>query len=352
MVSIIIPTYNRCDQLIKTLQSLGSLKTSFDFYEIIVVDNGSTDSTAIVVEQHAKNNPDCQIRYYYDKEPGLLTGRHRGAFESNGDILTFIDDDVLVSLKWLDTIIEVMSSGSDIVFLTGPALPFYESYPPDWLDYFWGPTPYGGMSCMWLSLLDIGNHIIEIHPTYVWGLNFTIKKSALYDLGGFHPDNISPEFQIFQGDGETGLAVKGKEKGYKALYHPGAMLYHNIPSGRLTADYFGKRAFYQGVCDSYTQLRKNNGEQSVNHALNWKGEIIQKFIDTKKMVVGTIKKRYSVKNLTPVLKQASEHKEEMLRFTKERYDAGFKFHQDAFSNSEKVRNWVLRENYFDYHLPK
>ena len=168
MTSIIIPTYNRAYQLLLTLQSLVRLKTSRDLFEIIIVDNGSSDTTKEVVSKCQIENADITIKYFYDDTPGLLTGRHRGAFESKGDILTFIDDDVNLSTTWLDSIINVMKEREDIAFLTGPNLPLYESYPPKWLDYFWNKA-YGGQHCGWLSLLDLGNEIKEVHPNFVWG---------------------------------------------------------------------------------------------------------------------------------------------------------------------------------------
>ena len=97
MVSIIIPTFNRHSQLNRTLQSLVTLKTPRELFEIIVVDNGSVDETSNVVKKHQQENKNLKIKYFYDSEPGLLTGRHRGAKEACGEILTFIDDDVQVS---------------------------------------------------------------------------------------------------------------------------------------------------------------------------------------------------------------------------------------------------------------
>ncbi|MCZ2223451.1 MAG: glycosyltransferase family 2 protein [Chitinophagales bacterium] len=214
LISIIIPTFNRADQLNRTLFSLVELKTPKHLFEIIIVDNGSTDKTKEVIEKYINQNKGFTIKYFYDDIPGLLTGRHRGAKEAKGEILTFIDDDILVSETWLNTIYSVMSSRVDIGFLTGPNLPLYESYPPTWLNYFWSNHQYG-KTCGWLSLLDFGNEIKEISPNYVWGLNFTVRKNVFQQLGGFHPDNISKEFQHFQGDGETGLTLKAIEQSIK-----------------------------------------------------------------------------------------------------------------------------------------
>lgn len=81
-----------------------------------------------------------------------------------------------------------MLNQPNIMFLTGINLPLYESYPPEWLSYFWSNNEYG-RDCGWLSLIDFGT-TIQIHPKYVEIPNFIIRKTAFEQLGGFHPDNI------------------------------------------------------------------------------------------------------------------------------------------------------------------
>lgn len=343
-LSIILPTFNRYKSLERTLLSLVSSSVSISMYEIIIVDNGSTDHTFEVVKKVQQAYPDLNINYYYDSIPGLLTGRHRGAQEAKGDILTFIDDDIVVSNQWLNTIIEVMTTRLDISLLTGPCIPQYESHPPEWLRYFWTQTQNGDNTCGWLSLLDMGNTPKEIDPNYVWGLNFTIRKKDFYELGGFHPDNIPSDYQIFQGDGETGLTLKAKKNAKKAFYHPGVLLHHQIPNSRLTYEYFDKRAYYQGVCNSYTFLRKKD-KQSVTEEIPKK----RKHLAHRLFVYA---KRY-VRIHSHVGKQSIPKEIEALkrRFnTKEQ--EGFAFHQHAFKTNPTVRKWVLQENYFDYNLPE
>lgn len=342
LASIIIPTLNRSASLDKTLKSILSYSSNSNSYEIIVVDNGSTDSTPAIVKYYQDNFKGISIRYICDPEPGLLTGRHRGAQEAAGDILTFIDDDVIVSSTWIDTIITTLQQRKDISFITGPNLPLFEAYPPWWLQYFWATTPYGGKMCTWLSLLDLGDKPIEINPGYVFGLNFTIRKNDFIELGGFHPDNISPQYQMYQGDGETGLATKGLEQNKIALYHPGALLYHQTPASRLTYEYFDKRAYYQGVCNSYTEIRRAAG-------------LYAKVNEQKTAVPGK-----SLKSLIPLLvskltntKQAevpAEIKALFERLSSQEFN-GYQFHQNSFANNANVKEWCLRKDYFNYKLP-
>lgn len=105
-LSIIIPTLNR-DRFLNTA-ILSLIRQTFPpmRFEILVVDNGSSDSTNKVTEEFITAFPSHQIRYIYEPEPGLLSGRHRGALEANGDILIFVDDDIEADPNWLKAIKE------------------------------------------------------------------------------------------------------------------------------------------------------------------------------------------------------------------------------------------------------
>jgi glycosyltransferase involved in cell wall biosynthesis len=341
-LSIIIPTFNRSIQLEKTLFSLMSSKVDCSIFEVIVVDNGSKDFTKEIVDKYIKLYNNIEIRYFYDDVPGLLTGRHRGAKESKGDILTFIDDDVQVSPNWISTIIEVMINNPKISLLTGPCLPLYESIPPRWLDFFWCKETFG-RSCSWLSLLDLGNELHEIDTNYVWGLNFTIRKSVFYNLKGFHPDNIPKKLQQFQGDGETGLTIKAKLYGFKAFYHPEVLLYHNVPRDRMSIEYFEKRAFYQGVCNSFTDLRMNN-------SLKYNNTYYNKTFTFKKITNWLIKlirqtKKNKINSLPP------SYVLEYYNILNLKQQEGYDFHQKMYFQDSLVKKWVHRQDFIDYNLP-
>ena len=337
-VSIIIPTLNHAKYLKNALTSVQNQSFPKDAYEVIVVDNGSTDSTRQVTEQIIAANLTHQIRYIWEPEPGLLSGRHRGAEEAKGHILVFIDDDIEADKGWLSAIMDVFQDAS-VHLVGGPSLPDYESEPPSWIESFWVQHEYGRM-CGWLSLLDFGEQIREIDPVYVWGLNFAIRKKTLFEVGGFHPDCILKHLQRFQGDGESGLSIKIREKGLKAVYHPKALVWHKVPSERMTVEYFEKRAFYQGVCDSFAQIHRNyeSGSQikkqsNLSRLISWR---------TPFKICNLLKER---------IRQKYSPYTEIKKRTDEAYKAGFAFHQNEVANDPELLKWVLKENYFDYRLP-
>ncbi len=307
-------------------------------FEVIVVDNGSTDDTALVCREAA--NTIRSFRYHYDEEPGQLTGRHKGIELSNGDIISFLDDDVRLNARWIASTVALFVANADVSMCGGPCLPDYQVYPPSWIKYFWQNTPYGGQMCLPLSLIEIGVEYREIDPLYIFGLNYTIRRKDLLELGGFNPDCIPKDLQQFQGDGETGLSMKARSIGLKAMYSAGAFLYHEVPAARLTPAYFEKWFYYSGVCQSYTELRAHslNGTQ--------KSGTSSRVMNAMSKSAGFLRKLIKPKTSFPPEIEALQ-----ARFSSS-YHEGYAFHQSAFKEDKSVREWVLKTNYWDYNLPR
>ncbi|RAM51569.1 MAG: hypothetical protein C6Y22_10940 [Hapalosiphonaceae cyanobacterium JJU2] len=333
MISIIIPTLNRASTLELAIKSFCLQNLSPNQFEILVVDNGSNDNTKDIIEAAISKFPSHKIRYIYEPEPGLLSGRHRGALEAKGEILTFVDDDIEADVNWLRAIKESFDDPT-VQMVGGRNLPKYEVEPPKWLEWFWLEHPYGKL-CAELSLLDFGDQVREIDANYVWGLNFSIRKSTLLELGGFHPDCIPKHLQYFQGDGETGLTQKANKKGYKAIYQPQALVWHSVSQDRMSYEYFEKRYFYQGVCDSYSLIRETEGQlKHLSLIENIKAPLIRLKQASKKLM--------SIQTEKDLLEERFHNA----------YQKGYQFHQNAVRQNPKLLNWVLKQDYWNYNLPK
>lgn len=337
-VSIIIPTLNRAASLKTTLLSILAQQDA-PLHEVIVVDNGSTDNTAAVCNEVGGGM--ANFLYIYDREPGLLTGRHRGAQVASGSILCFIDDDVELNSRWIRAISATFREFPGVSIVTGPCLPRYQQYPPAWLAYLWQPTPYGGKMCLPLSLLDIGEQQVEIDPLYAFGLNYSIRKEAFRTLGGFHPDRIADHLQKYQGDGETGLSIKAKNKNYPALYVSSALLYHLVPQERLQISYFERWHYYSGVCRSFTDIRLQHGlyqPYEKNPVTSTPLRIVRKL---NNLIKRSLLRNQAVPRWIPELQR---------RFD-DAFKEGYGFHQQCFLTDEKVKAWVLRTDFWNYKLP-
>ncbi|PWS31682.1 hypothetical protein DF947_13940 [Pedobacter paludis] len=310
--------------------------------EVIVIDNGSSDNTLQIVEGFKDKIPN--LKYEFNDMPGLLTGRHRGVELASAEILCFLDDDVILNAYYINTLKNLFDENEDLHFATGPCLPDFEKAPPYWLAYFWDKFN-DGKFCFWLSLLDLGNKPIKISPIFVCGLNFCCRKATLIRLEGFHPDCIPASLQQFQGDGETALTQKAIAQNLEAFYHPGLLVKHIIPNERLTFEYFKKRAYYQGVCNSFSISRASVYKDNALAPTAIKPLSLIKRINNKAQ---RIYFKFWPKN------QQSEKPEEIKRMFEELAESekqGFMFHQNAFNTDPNVKNWVLKKNYWNYTLP-
>ncbi len=336
-ISVITSTRNHSNSLKKTIASVVSQTVSSEEFEVLIIDNGSTDNTKEVVEELTKENSKYTIRCIYEPIPGLLSGRHRGALEAKGDILVFIDDDVEVDKNWLQAFKDTFKKYPSAQVVGGKNLPKFEVDPPEWILRMWNKNkPYKILGE--LSILDLGDEEREVSPLYVWGLNFSIRKSALFELGGFHPDGYPKHLLHFRGDGETGIALKSMEKGLKAIYQPKALVYHIIPSDRLTIEYFEMRYVIQGISDSYTAIRKRYGKYRSENSVRENIKALLRLI------------RWKIK-INMLKFSRKEEDKTMLRF-RQAWLKGYNFHQNMVKENPELLKWVLRDNYFDYRLPE
>ena len=156
---------------------------------------------------------------------------------------------------WLEAILEPFAD--PLVHLVGCRyLPEYEVEPPDWLEQLWTKDSQG-CHLSALSLLDYGTETKEIDPIMIWGLCYAIRRETLVKLGGFHPDAYPWELRRYRGDGETAPSALARQLKLKALYQGKTAVYHQVPKSRMTVEYFERRAYLQGISDSYTSIRRS-----------------------------------------------------------------------------------------------
>jgi len=323
MHSIIIPTFGRFECLKKLLDNLPkNLQNSLDT-EILIIDNNSDSDLSEKLSSYIDGRQrSLKVLYYFKaKHPGLSGARHLGVKLAKGDILSFLDDDVIISETWADTVLSNFENDKNVHVTGGPCLPYFETSIPFW---FWKLNTEidNGWFNPWYSLIDFPKDIIDCPPDFIFGLNLSIRKKTLIDLKGFNPDLVPLDRQMFQGDGETGLSYKLKKSFLRSDFLCGALVYHQVGIDRLTIEYVQKRAYYQGVCDSFFDLRELSKlsqlyKKTFVHARHILFKIYNKFSDKKSLN------------------------------TVHHYSSGYYFHQNQYYNSEIVRNWVHLDNYFD-----
>ena len=243
-VSVIIPTYNRSSRLRATVESLIAQTYPSDRFEIILVDNASTDDTPHEIARLVVEYP--KVRRMVEKRRGAHWARNAGATVSLGEILYFTDDDMIADPELLSKIVEPFSLGANVASATGRVLPKWETEPPVWvLEHCRNQL---------LSLSDRGEAMIICdEDPGVFSCHQAIVRDVFFGAGGFNPDTNAGEFV---GDNETGLNIKVRKLGYRFAYVGESVTQHMIPAWRMTQAYLNSRFADQGYCDSYTTYRE------------------------------------------------------------------------------------------------
>lgn len=333
-LSVVIPTRNRAKMLADLLESLRVQESRGLNWEILVVDNNSTDDTSGMVESKKAGFP-VPLLYIYEPNWGLHSCRNRGAKEANGVVVSFLDDDMIVSEQWIQGARLILEGQADLV--GGRILPLWEASPPSWLKALFANYPEGRV-LGYLGLIDLGEKVKAISEQFVFGGNCFVHKDVVFKLKGYHPDSLPQEFMRFRGDGESGFLLKFRQHKLVSVYDPIALAYHRINAERLTVDYFCKRSYNQGISDSFTRIRiehKLYGELAEIREDSWKGN----FRNVLRAVRTLLHKIYC--QLSPHLREV----EPIKRQGEKSHRNGYDFHQREVANDPKLLEWVLRENY-------
>lgn len=345
MLSILIPTAGRSGVLPSVLRSVhGECRSVDQPTEVIVIDNNTDEDLVHRIRQQCEA-AESPTRFVHESSPGSSAARHRGADEATGELLVFIDDDVELGRGWLGGILDGFADNTvDIV--GGPSIPRFSGSVPAWFWDFVTPTPYGGWHCTWVSLLDIGRPIPDIDANYVWTLNLGIRRSVLQELGGFHPDLVPSHLQRWQGDGETGLTLKARAAGIKARYVPQALLYHHVGPERLTIEYFVRRARFQGICDSFTQIRAGSAIAQASPNSLKLPSLFHRLGGVADRLMSMLGANRAAPPVTPVSRPWAAAAVEVHRLTTQAYREGFEFHQREAAGDPRLMQWIHRDTYW------
>lgn len=226
------------------MESLLAQTYDHDRFEIIIVDNQSTDDTAKVIAELARKSE--VVRGMTESRRGAHFARNSGAQSSKGEILYFTDDDMIADPAMLRQLVAPFASGANVGSATGRVIPQWQSVPPPWvIEHCHNQL---------LSLIDRGESTFTAtDDPGVFSCHQAVSREAFMKAGGFNPDTNAGKFV---GDNETGLNIKIKRLGYEFAYVGAAVTAHVIPAARMTQRYLNGRFADQGLCDSYTAYRR------------------------------------------------------------------------------------------------
>jgi glycosyltransferase involved in cell wall biosynthesis len=245
-ISVIIPTLNRSASLREAILSACGQSFPSHRYEIIVVDNGSTDDTAEITRQVGRSS-NQSVRYVYEASLGLHNARHAGVRAARGDILVFTDDDATFHRKWLRAYADAFRKNPDMVAAGGPVRAIWEASPPAWLLNYIGDRKRFGV----FSLMELDGGCGMSADNIFFGVNMAIRRSV-FQKTGFHPELLGNRTI---GDGESGLRNDIRKSGGAIGWVPEAIVYHHISSSRMSVTYIRKWAWHLGATEMYGRWR-------------------------------------------------------------------------------------------------
>ncbi len=140
LFSIVICTHNRAELAQAAIQSVLQQDFPADLYELLIVDNASTDETAQMVQAFCERYP--HARYVFEPKIGLSNARNRGWQEGRGEYIGYLDDDAKAGPHWLATAHQVAETLRPLAF-GGPYYPFYHSQKPAWFKDEYGSHTFG-----------------------------------------------------------------------------------------------------------------------------------------------------------------------------------------------------------------
>jgi glucosyl-dolichyl phosphate glucuronosyltransferase len=236
--SIIIPTYNRADDLRDTLRSMAGLSPGDD-WEMIVVDNNSRDNTRAVVEEAARSFP-VELHYIFEGEQGRCAALNSGIRASRGEIILTTDDDVRVAPDWLNQAALALDTlGCD--YVGGKVLPIWSGERPAWLPN------HGGMHWSVIALLDYGAEPLEFGMRHVpLGVNLAFRRDA-FTRAGLWDNRVGRKAGTLLGQEVREWGLRARAAGLRGFYAPRMVVNHIIPADRLNKRYFRRWFYWHGI---------------------------------------------------------------------------------------------------------
>jgi len=244
-VTVAVITYNRSRYLREALAGLVRQSYPADRWELLVVDNNSSDDTRDVVASFTISMP--VPRHIVEMRQGLDHGRNRAIAEARGDVIVLVDDDILVGPDWLEQMVAPFSCESShrIGVVGGEVVPVFPDGMPAWLEGSHRPLAFRAEP----GPLPPGQAPM--------GANFAFPKWVFVRFGKFDTTLDRQGARLFSG-GDTEMIRRIRAVGLEAWFAPGARAMHQIPASRLTLRYAMRHAFDSArsrVIDNVRYLR-------------------------------------------------------------------------------------------------
>jgi len=268
--SVIVTTHNRATLLANTLASMARL-TYRGAWDVIVIDNNSTDSTYQVIAEAQRTFP-VPLRYVAETRPGKYAALNAGIRQASGDVICSTDDDVEVPEEWLDRAVAALNRWP-CDFVGGPVYPIWETSPPRWID------PRDSICGKVLALQYHGGAVREYGCDGIsWplGVNVAYRRDAFTRAGPFDA-RLGRVAGTLRNQSQREWHLRARRAGLRGLYIPEMALRHVVPAARLTRRYFYDWFYWHGISRAImyqtlgTHLLEPEGDHTHAGERHWLG---------------------------------------------------------------------------------
>ena len=253
-LSIIICTFNRCALAEKALASAARQSVGPHEYEIILVDDGSSDATPAMAARFSDGRQN--FRYLRKENAGLSAARNTGWQNARAPLVAFLDDDGTAAADWVaEFLAAARRHPENVACFGGPINLEWEQPRPGWLD---------DENLSWLGRYEPSpSEIVSRDQGLFRGGNMLIRAAALVRCGGFavHLGRVGTNLLSQE---ESAFWTTACSHGYKCAYVPGARIRHWVPRSRLKPGWFRRRVYWEGIsmarqdeaAQAYTPFRR------------------------------------------------------------------------------------------------
>jgi len=207
MLSVIIPTLNSASTISLTLSSVFSNKFPRELFEVLVIDNGSSDKTVEIAKSY-------HVKIYYCPKKGIGPPRNFGVKMAKGEIVCFTDSDCIVEKNWLEKIFTFFKQNSEVDGVGGPVFPY--PYNQNKIQKLTGELFVEDQGYpKKLEKVQFGSS-----QGIIFGTNSAYKKEAVISVGGYSEP----------GGSNLELSWRLVSKGQNLFFNPDIKVYHIFPS--------------------------------------------------------------------------------------------------------------------------
>ncbi|HUT52809.1 MAG TPA: glycosyltransferase family 2 protein [bacterium] len=247
-LSVVLCSYNGEKIIGEAIESLVRQDLAHERYEIVAVDNGSSDNTGETVKTYLDRFPHL-VRMVKETIVGLSAARNAGINAARAPIIVFFEDDARAEPQWLQSLLACFDD-PEIGAAGGPIKLKWECERPPWWEHGLDPV---------LGRLDHGDRARRLtYPDQLWGGNLAVRRSVFSSLGLFRTGLGRRGRKLMAGE-DIELCLRIWKAGWQIAYEPRAAVFHLVRAERVNMRYIRRQAYWHG-----------RSKRMVEHLAGWK----------------------------------------------------------------------------------